>query len=326
MMDIFDNLKTAMQNDQGIIVGVLAALGVAVAFFTFSVVVPAIASVIVALAPAILVMALVAGAAYLLYTAWTTNFGGIRDILTAVWYGTLLPALTQLWTWLQVTIPIALAWLSATWTTIWATIQDVFKVFVAAIKGIYDLFQLAFTGQWVKLGEELRVICDNAWKILKALWAEFKLWFEKTTDTMIQNVKNFFTNTNWGQVGQDIVHGIANGITAGASWVMDAINKVIADAMAVISGFTGKVASGAASVTVAPGSTPYPARAGGGSVSANVPYLVGENGPELFVPGANGDIVSNGQMGNTYILNVYTSQSPDVVTQSFGMMKALAGG
>ena len=39
-------------------------------------------------------------------------------------------------------------------------------------------------------------------------------------------------------------------------------------------------------------------RAGGGSVSAGQPYMVGERGPELFVPGASGAIVPNGGGGS----------------------------
>lgn len=37
-------------------------------------------------------------------------------------------------------------------------------------------------------------------------------------------------------------------------------------------------------------------RAGGGPVSAGTPYMVGEKGPELFVPGASGSIVPNNRM------------------------------
>lgn len=39
------------------------------------------------------------------------------------------------------------------------------------------------------------------------------------------------------------------------------------------------------------------AKAGGGDVSADQPYLVGERGPELFVPSSAGSIVPNGQLG-----------------------------
>ena len=39
------------------------------------------------------------------------------------------------------------------------------------------------------------------------------------------------------------------------------------------------------------------ARAGGGSVYGGQAYLVGEQGPELFVPGGGGNIVPNNRLG-----------------------------
>lgn len=53
------------------------------------------------------------------------------------------------------------------------------------------------------------------------------------------------------------------------------------------------------------GSGPVRARAAGGPVSAGRPYLVGEQGPELFVPGRSGGIIPNGAGGggNTYNFN-----------------------
>jgi phage-related minor tail protein len=50
-----------------------------------------------------------------------------------------------------------------------------------------------------------------------------------------------------------------------------------------------------------------PGMAIGGAVFGNTPYIVGERGPELFIPGASGSIVPNNQLalagggGNTYI-------------------------
>jgi hypothetical protein len=40
-------------------------------------------------------------------------------------------------------------------------------------------------------------------------------------------------------------------------------------------------------------------RAGGGSVSAGRPYIVGERGPELFVPGVSGNVMSNARAATT---------------------------
>ena len=51
-------------------------------------------------------------------------------------------------------------------------------------------------------------------------------------------------------------------------------------------------------------------RAVGGPVGAGRPYMVGERGPELFVPGAQGNIVPNNAMGGSNIVvNVDASGS-----------------
>jgi hypothetical protein len=48
----------------------------------------------------------------------------------------------------------------------------------------------------------------------------------------------------------------------------------------------------------------YQGRAGGGSVNKNQAYMVGEKGPEMFVPSGSGKIVPNNQMGNAQPVNV----------------------
>jgi len=59
-----------------------------------------------------------------------------------------------------------------------------------------------------------------------------------------------------------------------------------------------------------------PGRARGGPVSGGRPYLVGERGPELFVPSESGTIVSNGQTqamagkGAVYNINVHAYGDP----------------
>lgn len=58
------------------------------------------------------------------------------------------------------------------------------------------------------------------------------------------------------------------------------------------------------------------ARALGGPVSAGRAYLVGERGPELFVPGASGGIVPNGGMGATININMPAGSNVDRSTAS----------
>jgi lambda family phage tail tape measure protein len=59
-------------------------------------------------------------------------------------------------------------------------------------------------------------------------------------------------------------------------------------------------------------------RAAGGPVSGNTPYLIGEKGPELFMPSGSGTIIPNNQMGNmggtTNVTNNYINA---IDTKSF---------
>ena len=58
--------------------------------------------------------------------------------------------------------------------------------------------------------------------------------------------------------------------------------------------------------------SPVPARAQGGSVRAGQPYLVGERGPELFMPGRSGGIAPTGSFGGSginVVVNVDASGS-----------------
>jgi phage-related minor tail protein len=50
----------------------------------------------------------------------------------------------------------------------------------------------------------------------------------------------------------------------------------------------------------------FPARATGGPVAGGQPYIVGERGPELFVPNGSGNIVPNNQINttNNYTVNL----------------------
>jgi len=104
-----------LMENQGVIAGVLAVIGASIAAFVYTTVLPALGAMIAASWPVVAVMALIGGAAYLLYEAWTNNWGGIRDILTDVWNNNLKPAFDQLVSWLQTNIPVAIKVLSDFW-------------------------------------------------------------------------------------------------------------------------------------------------------------------------------------------------------------------
>jgi phage-related minor tail protein len=78
------------------------------------------------------------------------------------------------------------------------------------------------------------------------------------------------------------------------------------------------------------GSMPFPMRANGGPVTGGSPYIVGERGPELFVPGRSGMIVPNNNInsGGKIIVNVDASgtqvQGDDNRGQQLGRAVAAA--
>ena len=73
--------------------------------------------------------------------------------------------------------------------------------------------------------------------------------------------------------------------------------------------------------------TPLPARAVGGQVAANKPYLVGERGAELFIPSQNGRIDANGSaLGTTVVqnINISTGVSQTVRAEIANMLPQIA--
>lgn len=81
---LFYWIKTAfgwLADNQGVIVAAIAAIGVAIAAFVYTTVIPAAVAAVSALWPILLIMAAVALVAYVAYQAWQANFGGIQQIV-----------------------------------------------------------------------------------------------------------------------------------------------------------------------------------------------------------------------------------------------------
>lgn len=192
VINSFSWLVTQFQTNQGLVVAVLAVIGAAIAAWVYTVVIPAAVAAITAMAPILLVMAAIALVAYLVYEAWTNNWGGIRDTLTTLWEGTLKPALTQLVQWLKVNIPLALKALSAFWTNtllpaiqqVWSFLQTyIFPLFQAVAKVIQAVFGLA-----------LKVVAGYAQNILipalRSLWN----WIEKNILPAVSKLANWLSS------------------------------------------------------------------------------------------------------------------------------------
>ena len=202
------------------LIGIGVALAAAGVVSTVTAVGAALAGLI---SPIGLVIALVA----LLSAAWAGNWGGIQQktFATIEFLKALITGGIQF---INNFVNGRLGLLSQMFNTAWTN-----------IKLLFQAFQAAFNGDWHRFGEILRQIWDNNWKmigtILTTAWTNIKTGVKNG----IQAVKSFFTETDWGNVGEGIIQGIARGITGGLRIIRDAAKNAAQAALDAAKGFLG---------------------------------------------------------------------------------------
>jgi hypothetical protein len=193
------------------------------------------------MAPVLIVIAVIAALiaiGYLLYQAWTNNWGGIQEKTQSVidFVKALIAGGLQF---IQDLTSGKLGWMSQYWNNVWTMILTVVNTVIANIQLYVQAFQAAMSGDWYRFGEILRQIWDNSWKmigtILSLAWSNFKILIS----TAVTNIIAFFRDTDWGSVGTNIVQGIANGIRNSLDWIMDAAIAAAQAALDAAKGFLG---------------------------------------------------------------------------------------
>ncbi|MFY8183246.1 MAG: hypothetical protein ACOVKL_03400, partial [Polynucleobacter sp.] len=101
-------------------------------------------------------------------------------------------------------------------------------------------------------------------------------------------------------------------------WKLFVVQKIVGFVSSALGGMTGTPSSGGSFGSSTGNYLPgIPANAYGGSVMGNKPTLVGERGPELFIPGGNGTIIPNSNMrgggggGSSFNISVDARGSSD---------------
>jgi hypothetical protein len=209
----------------------------------------------------------------------------------------------------------------------------------AGITGFADFVWTRATGAIAYIGQELTNAYNAALgfgsRILSGMKdgiVGFANWVAGRAAAAVQFIKDKAQDAYDAAkgFGGRILKGIQDGVGAIASWVAGQINSVIDIVNGLISAFNslpfvpniptiGHVGGGGPpfpeSGTSGPASTP--GRALGGPVEALRPYVVGERGPELFVPGSSGTIVPKlGRLGGDLHVHVTV---PGTLVGSGGM-------
>lgn len=191
---------------------------------------------------------------------------------------------------------------SLTMTSMEKTVSD-FLTFESAIDRLLSLGVITRDQASMRMMDQLNEILPEVEVTGKRVIPEFK----KTTDQMTvfaeaaaQNIQTAFANF--------LFDPFENGLRGMLSGFMNVIRRMIAEVAAQeillaifspfkgSSGFLGKLYSNIS------------AKAMGGPVSGGKPYIVGERGPELFVPGTSGGIVPNNRLamgGGVTVAPVY---------------------
>jgi len=157
------------------------------------------------------------------------------QIVSDVFVNVLIPAIQAVWTFIGEFVKVVAAWWEEHGATviaivegIWEVIMEIYQRAREAIENIIELFHLAQAGDWTAFGEKIR-------DIVNTLWDNVKTIFKNAIDSVIK----FFTETDWKSVGLSIIQGIANGITSGVSWIVNAAKAAAQAAFDAVKGFLG---------------------------------------------------------------------------------------
>lgn len=239
----FQQLTPEQQKWVVVILAVVAAIGpLLIIVGSLVTAVGAIIGVIGAITtPMLIVVAVIAlliAAGYLLYQAWTNNWGGIQEKTAAVlaFVQRIIAGGIQF---IQDLTSGKLGAVSAIWVNTFSFIQTYIQNFVAIWRAIFAAFAAAANGDWYTFGAKMREAFDIMLKTVGSLiqtgWTNIQI----AVSALVRNVVEFFRTTDWAQVGRNIVQGIANGIAAGASMIATAARNAANAALQAAKGFLG---------------------------------------------------------------------------------------
>jgi len=310
VIDWFKRLGAWFSENQGDIVAILAVIGVAIAAFVYTTVIPAIVSMLIAMWPILLIMALVAAAAYLVYEAWTNNWGGIRDKLTEVW-AAIQPVFETIKTWLETNIPIAIQKLTDFWNNV--LLPAITNVWNWISTNLFPLFEALAELLEVTVGLALTALAGFWQNVLQPAIQDMWEWFKDKILPVLKNVSDWLVDKL-----SPAFDGISKAIGAVVGWIETLITKLknikLPD-------------------WLTPGSpTPFETGLWGiqdalkaisrTSLPAFHAQLEFDNVPSVS---ANANVGIDGQAGNNnYYTTVYSNSSPDEFGRSIEYSKAMA--
>ena len=180
------------------------------------------------------------------------------------------------------------------------------KVLWTAVKTVVlDILWPALVALWNNLPVIAMGLWNNViWPLLSGLWTTIYTYLTTNFLSDLEKVFSYF----WEKIGDRGQRMAKGGLIGGAVGTIAgglagaAAGTATLTPFGVVAGaFGGAKIGGVAGAGLG---TYIGSRATGGPVMGGRPYMVGERGPELFVPNSSGGIVANHRLGNTIHVHV----------------------
>jgi hypothetical protein len=236
------------------------------------------------------------GAALLLWKNWRTIWDAIKAATSAVW-AAIKAVFDALITVVKVTIVANLMLLQAAWNLVWTTIKTVTNAVWATIKAVFDALVAYLRVTIITPLQFLLSIFQSVWRgVLTAVqtaWSSVRAIFQEFIGdgiTVVQTAIQGF-ETAWSNVW--------SGIETVVEDVWSELQGIFADIKSGVQDVTNAVGKVAGIAKHIPGASLLGKLASGGPASANTPYIIGEEGPEIFVPKGSGTVLPNSVFAGT---------------------------
>ena len=232
----FTNLSPSTQRVIVIVLAVVAAIGpllmiIGSLISAIGAILPVIGAVVgIFSGPVLLIIGLVVGAIALLAAAWNNNWFGIRDTLTNIWNGVLMPIFDTVKTWLQVNIPIAIQALSdfwnntllpalnAVWSFISTYILPIFQAIIEIATTLGSIVLTALAGFWQNV---LQPALEKVWNFLST-----------NILPIIKEVADFISAKMGpqiellGKLFSGLAATLSGGVRSALTWLHDKLDKI----------------------------------------------------------------------------------------------------
>ncbi|PKN91111.1 MAG: hypothetical protein CVU44_21070 [Chloroflexi bacterium HGW-Chloroflexi-6] len=237
-----------LDQNKGVVVAALAMIGAAILAFAYTSVaaaIPAVIAFVTAMWPVLLVIGLVGAAAYLLYTAWTENWGGIQqEVLPIV--ENVKTALSSVWSWMSTVLwPFlvvlggtirdqiggGLAWMSGIWT----------NNLLPAMLAVYEWISANLFPLFMALADFWAVVFNLALTVMAGLWQNVLLpalsqvshWMKDKIWPIFQKFGGFVKETL-----SPALEGFGNFMSGALLKAFEAISEAISNVIELIGNMT----------------------------------------------------------------------------------------